>query len=308
MTRTRSYFGLVPILMSAALGCGGNTPATTDPGQGGSDDVAEAQQGSGEHAMVGEEEDESTGDLAAHHRHHHHGGFAGFIAMSLNQINATPEQQGTIEKIRDAMWATMQPAHDAEKNLLLAVADDVAANQFDPAKLDAATAQLATASGALRDAIAESLDQLHATLTPQQRAALVDKMQAHFEVWHHTNAPADEHDEDGGQLGHLGKELNLTPDQIAKARAAFEQSMSSVPKFDRSEADAHIKAFGEAFAADTFEAKSLPATEVNAHMATWGTTRMVKLYEALTPQLTPDQRTKLADNIRHHANYQHNEG
>jgi Spy/CpxP family protein refolding chaperone len=296
--------------MSAALGCGGGgTPATTDPGAGGSADTAEAQQADVGQAGAGEDEDESTADLAEHHRHHHHGGMAMFIAMSLDQINITPDQKGNIEKIRADLWAKMEPAHEAEKNVLLAVADGVAANQFDQAKIDAAMAQLATASGGIHDAVSDSLNQLHETLTPPQRAALVDKMEANFEVWNHANSPDEKAEKDahGGHLGKLAKEMSLTPDQVEKARTAYHASMTSVPKFDRAEGDAHVKAFGAAFASDHFDAKALPTKgELNAHMASWGMARMIKLYQAVTPVLTADQRTKLADNIRNHANYKHN--
>jgi Spy/CpxP family protein refolding chaperone len=299
MKRT-SY--LLPFLMSAALGCGGSTPATNGPG--GSADVAEAQAAP---AGTGMEEDESSSDLTAHHRHHHHGGMAMFIAISLDQINTTPDQKSAIEKIKADLYAKMEPAHAAEKSVLLAVADGIAAGQFDQAKLDTAIAEVGTQSGTIHDAVSDSLNQLHATLTPPQRQALVDKMQAHFEVWHSANAP--EEDKEHGHLAHLAKELSMTQDQVDKSRAAYEQSIGGVPHFDRAEADAHLKAFGEAFASDQFDAKSLPTKgELNSHMAVWGINRMLKLYEAVTPNLTPDQRTKLADNIRHHANYQHNQG
>ncbi len=309
MARTSSFFGLAGILLTAAIGCGGSSPPTNNPGTGGSADVAEAQpRGDVAQVGAGEDEDESTADLAEHHRHHHHGGFAAFVAISLEQLNATPEQKAAIEKIRSDMFQKMEPAHDAEKVVLLALADGIAANKFDQPKLDGAIAQLSTASGQIHDAVAGEIDQLHETLTPPQRAALVDKVEAHFEVWHHSNG-ADEHkerDAHGGQLAMLGKQLGLSADQIEKARTSFEQSMAGVPKFDRSEAEAHMKAFGEAFASDKFDAKTLPTKgDLNAHMAIWGITRTMKFYEAVTPVLTPEQRTKLADSIRHHANYQH---
>ncbi|HEX4454763.1 MAG TPA: Spy/CpxP family protein refolding chaperone [Kofleriaceae bacterium] len=289
--------------MSAALGCGGSsTPGPTGPG--GSADVAEAQPAQ---PGTGMEEDESTTDLAMHHRHHHHGGMAMFIAISLDQINTTPDQKAAIEKIKTDLYAKMEPAHAAEKTVLSAVADDIASGQFDQAKLDTSIAEVGTQSGTIHDAISDSLNQLHATLTPPQRQALVDKMQAHFEVWHSANAP--EEDKEHGHLAHLAKELGMTQDQVDKSRAAYEQSITGVPHFDRAEADAHLKAFGEAFSSDQFDAKSLPTKgELNSHMAVWGINRMIKLYEAVTPNLTPEQRTKLADNIRHHANYQHNQG
>ena len=33
-------------------------------------------------------------------------------------------------------------------------------------------------------------------------------------------------------------------------------------------------------------------------MAAWGVTRMVRFYEIVTPLLTPEQRTKLAEHLR----------
>ena len=56
------------------------------------------------------------------------------------------------------------------------------------------------------------------------------------------------------------------------------------------------------FTADAFDAKSLPQSGAHEHMATWGVSRMARFYEALTPVLTPEQRTKVADKLREHAN------
>jgi Spy/CpxP family protein refolding chaperone len=209
------------------------------------------------------------------------------------------------------MHAEMAVAHDAEKAVLLALADGIAAGKIVPAKLDPAIAQLATAAAGVRGAVADSLNALHAALTPAQRAALVDKVEAHFDVWHDTNAPDESaaRDARGGQLGKLTKDLALSPEQVQAIRTSFASSMSGVPKLDRAEAEEHMRAFAAAFAGDTFDAKLL-TTEggaLDAHMATWGMTRTVHFYEAALAVLTPEQRAKLADSIRHHANYQHNE-
>ena len=78
--------------------------------------------------------------------------------------------------------------------------------------------------------------------------------------------------------------------------------------FDCAEAEAHLKAFGAAFTSDHFDPKAVPTGgAVNAHLATWGITRTVRLYEAANPVLTPPQRTKLADELRRHANYKRSE-
>ena len=201
---------------------------------------------------VGEEEDDATTELAEHHRHHHHGGFAMFLAMSLDTLGATPEQEATIAKIQTDFHAKMQPTRDAEKAVLLAVADGIAAGTIEQAKIEAAIAQVSTAASGIHAAIADSLAQLHATLTPQQRTALVDKMEAHFEVWHHVNTETADKDAHTSHLGELAKQLELTPDQVDKIRASFSSAITGEKPFDRAEAEAHLKAFGAAFTSDHF--------------------------------------------------------
>jgi Spy/CpxP family protein refolding chaperone len=297
---------LASTVLVVAMGCAASPPSTTPVG-GGSDDVAEAQS-PGDVAQVGagENTDESTADLAEHHRHHSHGGFAMFIAMSLDTIGATPEQEASIKKIQTDLRTQMMPAHEAEKAALATLADGVAAGAIDQAKMDAAIAQVGTTSAGVHDAVADSLNALHATLTPPQRAALVDKVEAHLAVWHEANS-ADEpasKDAHGGHLGKLAKELQLTPQQVETIRGTFHQSIATAPKYDRAEAEAHMKEFGEAFTGDTFDAHKLTTgAAVNGHMATWGITRTVHFYKAVLPTLTPEQRTKVAETLRGHANY-----
>ncbi len=77
----------------------------------------------------------------------------------------------------------MAPAREAEKSLLLTLADGIAAGTMDKVKVDAAIATLTTAADAAHEASVDTLNQLHAILSPAERAALVDKVQAHWEVW-----------------------------------------------------------------------------------------------------------------------------
>jgi Spy/CpxP family protein refolding chaperone len=299
MIRNRWIFGLAPVVLAVAAGCGGSTPPAAAPG--GSADVAPAG------TTPAGDDDEAMADLKEHHRHHHHGGFAMFIAMSLDSLGTSPEQDAAIKKAQADLHAKMQPAHDAEKNLLTTLAAGVAAGNIDPGAVNAAVAQVAAAAAGIHDAVADTLNQIHATLTPPQRAALVQKVEAHLHVWRDSNsedepAATDAH---GGHLGRLAKELALSPDQVEKIRASFKASMGGSPAhFDAQEAEAHLKAFGTAFASDAFDAKTLTTGgAANAHIATFGLTRMTRFYEAVTPVLTADQRTRLADTLRRHANY-----
>jgi Spy/CpxP family protein refolding chaperone len=254
------------------------------------------------------DQDESTADLQEHHRHHHHGGFAMFVAMSLDYLGTTPEQSAALNKIQRDMYTEMQPAYDAEKRLLSMIADGVVAGHVDRASVEAGIAQSAAAAGRVDDAVAGSLNELHAVLTPPQRIALVDKIDAHFEVWNDVNL-ADEtaaRDAHGGHLARVAKEIGMSPEQVEKSRANFKSSFVTARfHYDRNEGAEYVKAFGIAFESDAFDARTLGAGgSVNAHIATWGATRMARFYEAVTPVLTLDQRTKLADALRRHSIYQ----
>jgi Spy/CpxP family protein refolding chaperone len=296
-----SLAGLMTVAV-AGVGCGSSN--ATPPATGAGDPGGAVPAGT-----IAQEDDETSADLKAHHRHHHHGGFAMFILMAADTVGVTPEQQAAVDKIKADLHAKMGPAHDAEKALLMTLADGVAAGNVDQAKADAAVAQVAAVAGQVHAATSDAVNQLHAVLRPEQRAALVDKVEAHWMLWKNANgdeATAHEH-ETGGRIAHIQKELGLSPDQVEKIKAGFTAQMASVQaKFDPAEAEAHMKAFGNAFVADQFDAKSLgTADAANAHMATWGATRMVRFYQTVAPTLTPEQRTKLADMIRQHANHQH---
>jgi Spy/CpxP family protein refolding chaperone len=229
-----------------------------------------------------------------------------FVAMSLDLLDTTPEEERVLDKIQRDMYAKMKPAYEAEKHVLSIVAEGVAVGKVDKAKVDPAIAQLSATAAQVHEAVADSLNELHGVLAAPQRIALVDKISAHFEVWDEVNSADEsaERDAHGGHLGRIAKELGMSPDQVEKSRANFKSSIAGVPPhFDRKEGDDYVKAFGKAFVADVFDAKTL-GTAANAHIATWGATRMACFYEAVTPVLTPDQRTKLADTLRRHSNYQ----
>jgi Spy/CpxP family protein refolding chaperone len=150
------------------------------------------------------------------------------------------------------------------------------------------------------------LNQLHSVLNPAQRMALVDKVEAHWEVWKEANASAGDPAEkpEHGRLETLTRELSLSPDQVDKIKARLKTAGEVGPKFDPEKVTAHLTALGNAFEADTFDAKALgPGEGVSSHMATWATTGMARFYEAVAPVLTPDQRTKLAERIREHATH-----
>jgi Spy/CpxP family protein refolding chaperone len=249
-------------------------------------------------------EDQAASELKEHHRHHHHGGVTQFIAMSLDTLGTDDAKRPQVEKLQSDLRAQMAPAREAEQSLQLALADGIAAGTVDTVKVDAAIATLTKAADAAQAAGLDTLNKLHAILSPPERAALVDKVQAHWEVWrqvNHEEKPGGR--EPGGRLAELTEEVSLTPDQVTKISAALQTALAGLSgKFDPTKGEAHVQAFSNAFAGDSFDAKSV-TSNANAHLASRGATRMALFYETVTPLLTPAQRTKLAAELREHASH-----
>jgi Spy/CpxP family protein refolding chaperone len=251
------------------------------------------------------EDDQASVELKSHHRHHH-GGFVGFVIASIETIGVTPEQQAGLDKIKADFKAKVEPVRAANGAVMNALADAIAAGTVDSAKLDGPVAAVAAAAGQVHGATADALNQLHALLRPEQRATLVDKVEAHFAVWKDSNAgdQATDNAKADGHIAHLAKELGLSSDQVDKTRA----NLAAIPAatrgpFDGAAAEAHMKAFAAAFVADPFDAKTLTTADAaNSKITSWGASRMVRFYQALTPVLTADQRTKIASELREHAN------
>jgi Spy/CpxP family protein refolding chaperone len=254
------------------------------------------------------EDDSVNEELRDYHRHHHHGGVTTFISMAIDTLGLDAARKAPIEKIQSDLHAKMAPARDAEHDLLSTIADGVAAGKIDAAKVDVALGKVAAASAGIHAATTDALTQLHDALAPAERAALVDKVKAHWEVWRKVNVDEKAGSkEKGAHLAKLTEFLALTPDQVDKITTALSADVPVTPQTDPKAVDAHIQAFATAFVADKFDAKSLAPSAAAAagHVARHGGARLARFYEAVTPVLTPDQRTKLAAHLRERLDDQH---
>jgi Spy/CpxP family protein refolding chaperone len=239
------------------------------------------------------------------HRDQHYGGVPMLIALSVKDLDLSADQRTAVDKIRADLFAKMEPARAAGKDLSSLLADGVAAGSVDRAKADAAINKLVTQVQGLHEASLGALNQLHAALNAQQRTALIDDVQSHWEKWKeaHGRDEGDDHQHHPGFLLALVRQLGLSKDQAEKIKANFHERMTAAPQdHGHKEVQDHLKAFATAFKAETFNAKTLASAKAaNGHMAKWGATRRARFLEAAAPVLTPEQRTKLADAIRSRA-------
>jgi hypothetical protein len=248
---------------------------------------------------------QAADELVEHHRHHHHGGVTKFIAMALDTLGVAPAKQARVDKIQTELYQCMVPARDLENGLLLGLADGVAAGQVDVSKADATIGQLDASATAVHACTVDPLNRLHAALSSNERATLIDKVQSHWHVWRRVNMEAESGSRDkGSQLAELTKELSLTPEQGDKISSALQTALAPLSdKFDPKRVDAHLEAFSSAFLQKSFDAKKLTAN-ASGHLATYGAQRMAVFYETVTPPLTPEQRALLAQHLREHASLQ----
>jgi Spy/CpxP family protein refolding chaperone len=227
--------------------------------------------------------------------------------MSLDTLGVTADQRSAIQKVQADLRAKLEPANAAERKVVALLADGIAAGRIDRAKVDLAIADVGRASSGVHAAIVNALNQLHAVLNEAQRAALVDKVEAHWQVWKEANAggKAAAEPREHGHLEALTHELSLTPDQVDTIRGTLRATSGGAREpLDADKVSAHISAFGTAFEGASFDAKALKSADgLNAHLASWGATTMARFYEAVAPVLTPEQRSKLAEQVREHANH-----
>jgi hypothetical protein len=240
----------------------------------------------------------ATDEVFDHHRYHH-ASLTKFIAMALDTMGVPAERKAAVDKIQHELDTRMAPVHEADQVLLGKLADGVAAGKVEAAKTNADLAKVESTATEARKTSAELITQLHAALTPVERATLVDKVQAHWDVWREANADAkgdkadkkedkkeekkddkadkkekaaDKKEEkkddkadkvDHGRLAKLTSDLELTPEQVDKIEAGLKTEPGGAPgPVDAklaTDIDARVKAFSTSFSGETFDAKTLAA-------------------------------------------------
>ena len=303
--RQHTTTGTLAILVFTALtcaACGGDSARAQSPASPPAGTAVTELTSAQASSQYGD--DAEGQDLLEHHRYHH-GGISMFLTMTLDSLGVSDDQRATVQQIQQDLSVKLEPMHAAQRSLLLLLADGVMAGSIDKTKVDAALSDVSGANAmAAQDATAEALNRLHAVLTEPQRAALVQKMEAHWQVWQDANAEG----QAGAPLPHdristLETHLHLSSDQVNRIRTSFTASTpDATMNVDRATMDTRLKAFATAFASDSFDAKTLSTGDGSkSPLMAFGATRMARLAEAAAPVLTAEQRTKYAERLRTHA-------
>ena len=286
MSRTRILFPIVAGALSLAA-CSGQAPQANTPVTG---------------AAVSAE-----GDREAPHGDP-------FLRAAFSLVDLTSQQRTKVESIRAELESQGMSRKAAMKQL-----GGLFAKALDDGKLDesAASAQidaLGQAIDAERPSIVQALNELHATLTPTQRAEVVAQIRAHHgkhdgkydgkydgkpegQGAEHEKEAKGMHEGMHMHMKQLADDLALTPEQ----RLAYKDKLSSGPRPLEKEHEAmraQSKAVADAFASDAFDAKALDVGKYAAPMARAFAARIERFVAASIEILDVGQRAKLAAKVR----------
>jgi hypothetical protein len=154
-------------------------------------------------------------------------------------LDLRDDQQVAVSAIQDQLAADMVPQRESVRQAILRMADAVELGELDATKVAEQKAMLSTVLGE-----AKALD-------PAQRVALVEKLQKQHDP--HTQPDA----EHSHGLAKLAYAVGLTEQQQAKIKEALNAGLDDLfpdRKTRREEWEAKMKAMGEAFVTDDFDA------------------------------------------------------
>jgi len=246
------------------------------------------------------------------------------LRAALKELDLSDAQKTAIKGAIDGLHEGRGDHPKKDPAVFAALAEGVRAGSIDKAAIEAKIGKQADGIEEHRARLASALSTLHATLTKEQRRALVDAMAAKMEEKgaRKGNVEGQKGDDDddhegrgfkgdrggwggkgmkGGPLGHMLSDLDLTAEQQAQIDKVANRP-SEADRADKKEAfeamRAERKAKLETFAADSFDAKAFLAGDAKKGMGPQAhLDRMVTSLAAIVPVLTPAQRNELADKL-----------
>jgi Spy/CpxP family protein refolding chaperone len=225
------------------------------------------------------------------------------MGEALGEVPLTASQRARIEAMARDFEARHAIAQTARKDFMLALAAQVEAGHVDRSALQPKLDTLSTALQNARPADRASLEELHALLGADQRAAFVDALQART---------AEGKNEGRGHhpLKQWADDLKLSEDQRAQIRTALHSRTEATEDREHPGAEAHPHADANrhgakvlsAFKEDHFVLDEVaPARDMAKGAGKMGN-HVIGLAEVAVPVLTADQRTLAAQKLRERAN------
>jgi Spy/CpxP family protein refolding chaperone len=227
------------------------------------------------------------------------------LADALGDVPLTPDQRTQIEQLAADAEARHAAARAAGKDLVFAIAVQVEGGSIDRAALQPKIAAVGSAIQAARPADRAALERLHAILSPDQRVAFADAVEARM----HGAQGGAAHEKGGHPLRQWAADLKLSDEQRSRIRAILAETFEKMPRGERPRwGDGRgrgAKVF-EAFKQDRFvmdEAAPAPADSDRRAAEMGG--RFLDVAARILPVLTPEQRSIAARKLRERAEDPH---
>ena len=228
------------------------------------------------------------------------------LMADLAQVGIKSEQKSAIDGIQADLEKLGDATKDAKAQLDKDIADGAGAGKLDKAKIDADVKKLVQAADGTTAAVQEAVNKLHKTLDAAQRKKLVELMRSkgkeHEE--HMKTQMADHEKNEHGRMDKMNDQLGLTADQKEKLKGKMEAGMKAeMGKMKEHHAgmQKHMKAVGDAFETEKFDAKKAGVGEHMGDMVKMMTGGRIKFVETMLAVLTPEQRAKFVEHVRQHA-------
>jgi Spy/CpxP family protein refolding chaperone len=230
---------------------------------------------------------------------------AALFVESLTKVDLKPDQKAAVDVAISDLQKQGEQHAEAGKQLASDIADGVAAGKIDQKKTDADVKKLVADVDASKAGVQDAINRLHKALDPAQRKTLVEEMRAKGEEMRaKSEQEAGDEKEHGEHLKMLSEGIGLSPEQTEKLKAKLKDVMKSqmaTMKTNMGAMHKHMKAIGDAFETDKFDAKKAGVGEHAGEMARTMAKNRVQFVEAVLAVVTPEQRAKFAEHIRSHA-------
>lgn len=217
------------------------------------------------------------------------------VADALGDVPLTASQRPVVEKLAVDTASRHAASRAAHRDLMIALAAQVQAGAIDRGALQPKIDVLGAALQAAQPGDRAAFEQLHGLLTPDQRTAFVNALEARTAS--RAGAAHGKH-----PLQQWAIDLQLTEDQQSQIRAALKQHWQEVAH-DRTGASPaehgeQAKQMLTAFAGERFVMDEVaPAKDVSGR-AQHMTAHLLGIAEVAVPLLTPQQRAIAAQKLR----------
>ncbi|MFT3770206.1 MAG: hypothetical protein QM820_32660 [Minicystis sp.] len=220
----------------------------------------------------------------------------------IEKLDLRASQRDALAEVEQNLAADLAPHRETIRQVAETLAGSIESGRLDPEVAAAQKAALLAAATDAKATFAAALNEVHDNLDADQRAELVARMQARHEQ-HARGEEGEAHRQEA--MARFATELGLTSEQKQAIHEAVRDATEKAfpdRKARREAWEAKMKALGEAFVRDDFDAEEYDFAEGADQAIASFTEATERAIEVSGKILGPSQRIALAALIRDRAN------